>query len=67
MELRSFLFYMIIVLMGLTLLSVIFGLIQSIRGTRKSSIHAQRAMKARVFFQGIAIALFGFLIYINKG
>jgi hypothetical protein len=53
--------------MVLTLITIIFGIIGSIQGTSKSPMIIQRSMKARIFFQGIAIVLFGILMYINKG
>ena len=67
MSLNFFLFSIVIIFMIFTLVSLIFGLIQSIRGTARSSLNSQKAMQARVFFQAIAIAIFGILIYINKG
>ena len=67
MNMTPFIFYTMIAFMILALGSIIFGLIQSIRGNTRSIFASRKAMKARILFQGIAILLFGVLMYINRG
>ncbi len=63
----SYLFYAMLVFMGLALGAVIFGLVQSIKGSVKTNLNSGKAMKVRILFQGLALILFGVLMYINKG
>ena len=67
MDTNTLLFYAMIVFMILTLASILVGLIQSIMGTSKSPLNAQKAMRARILCQGIAILIFGILTFTNKG
>lgn len=63
----SYFFYAMLVCMGLALGAVVFGLVISIKGNAASNLNSGKAMKVRLIFQGLALILFGVLMYINKG
>lgn len=51
-------FTLMIIAMGLTFISLIAGIFVMTKGGKLNELYSNRLMRARVYFQGIAIALF---------
>ena len=66
MGLKAVLFLVMIVLMMGALLSVIVGLIQRIKSPEKANLTSQKAMKMRLMFHGLALGVFGLLMFLRS-
>ena len=59
-------FTLMLVAMALTFLSLIAGIFVMTKGGKLNELYANRLMRARVYFQGIAVALFAISFYMSQ-
>jgi predicted membrane channel-forming protein YqfA (hemolysin III family) len=58
---------LLVVAMGLTLVVLFSGLVSMARGGEFNRKNANRLMRLRVLFQGVAILIFAVLFFVFKG
>jgi hypothetical protein len=59
-------FTLMLLAMGLTFFSLVAGIIIMAKGGKLNELYANRLMRARVYFQGIAIAFFALALIMSQ-
>lgn len=65
-HMNGFIFTLMLVAMGLTLLSLIAGIFVMAKGGKINEMYANKLMRARVYSQGFALALFAIAFLMNQ-
>ena len=59
-------FTLLLIAMTLTLFSLVAGILVMVKGGKTNKLYGNKLMRARVYLQGIAVALFALAFLMNQ-
>ncbi len=63
---NGFIFTLILIAMGLTLFSLVAGVVLMAKGGKPNELYGNKLMRARVYLQGFAVALFVLAFFMSN-